>query len=107
MNEAEAIIGIYRGFQTAIGCGDTYLRLDGERWILSWVSPFPKQGESSCAARYGFDPVRLAINGIPGGHTPEAWGAILASEVREKWGGNPDRPVPGAKPLVCVDGLGE
>ena len=105
MSPAETIIGIYRGFQTTIGCGTTTLYLDDETWVIVWTSPFPREGRGErYAARYSFNQCRLS-EGAPGGYLPEVWGQILACEVREKWGGNPNTATAESRPLVMVDGM--
>jgi hypothetical protein len=91
MSEAEAIIGIYRGFQDAIGCGTTSLSLQaapGPVWVLEWISPVPRNsdGQRAYGARYGIDPRRLIDGGAMHGHTPEAWGEILERSTGEVGG---------------------
>ena len=103
--EAETIIGIYLGFQSEIGCGETVLFRDGRFWKLTWYSPTSRTNTPRYAARYQFDSLRLASGNATVPFSPEAWGRILATEVRNKWGGNPTKPGPDAKPIRFIDGL--
>jgi hypothetical protein len=97
--EAETIIGIYLGFQSEIGCGETVLFFDNGAWRITWRSP--RGIGDQWVARYAFSPRQVANLDFE----PEAWGRILATEVRNQWGGNPTKPGPDAKPIQFIDGL--
>jgi hypothetical protein len=105
MTEADIIIGIYQGFQAAIGCGHTVLWRDEYGWFLEWTSPVCRGHRHG--ASYRFSSRELFRFEEVHHFDPSQWGAILASEVREKWGGNPDQADKDSKPLIFQDGLGE
>jgi len=106
MSEADTIIGIYQGFQSAIGCGRTILWQEDTTWYLQWTSPFSSRTKTH-VARYAFARRELVNRHWTKDFSVDTWGAILASEVREKWGGNPDQADKDSKPLIFQDGLGE
>jgi hypothetical protein len=82
LRESAFIIAVYRGFQSAIGSGETYLSFPDGRWRIDWKSPRVR-GHGPFAGRFEFDADVGVLEMQRGEDVGRHWAEMFRDQLRQ------------------------